>query len=390
MKGLATVPPALLLGTSYTVLGTARSLGHCGIPAYSLSTKLGYINQSRWCSPLPGSPDIHEFDDLTGILAGLKVDRGVLFPCSDHWASQIAHLDPSWSARFPAIVPTADTIDILLDKGKLSAALQKFDFPAPLTRPLESDEDLDRWPSDRWASAMIKPCNSQKFMSIFFRKALRVSSKEQALARLAKVRSANVALLLQEYIPGPAMRHYFVDGYVDAKGSVRAMFARQRLRMFPLDFGDSSCMISVGLETFGDLPDRLARLLGQLNYRGIFSAEFKFDDRDKQYKLLEINVRPWLYIGFTSDCGVNVAELAYRDALGKELPKVGPYRVGVGFVTINKDRRAIWAGIKKGRLPLFHWLWSWFWYRKAIFVWDDPLPVIMHYMTRLGLSRATK
>jgi hypothetical protein len=35
------------------------------------------------------------------------------------------------------------------------------------------------------------------------------------------------------------------------------------------------------------------RLLKEANYNGICEVEFKLDDRDNQYKLLEVNARTW-------------------------------------------------------------------------------------------------
>jgi len=60
-------------------------------------------------------------------------------------------------------------------------------------------------------------------------------------------------------------------------------------------------------------------------YRGVFSAEFKFDHRDDHFKILEVNCRPWWYVEFAGVCGVDVVEMAYRDALGLPIHTVGPY-----------------------------------------------------------------
>ncbi len=110
------------------------------------------------------------------------------------------------------------------------------------------------------------------------------------------------AVVLQEYIPGPATRHYYVEGFVDSEGAVRIWFARQRLRMYPPDFGNSTYFASVHW-TRSRAPSPPWTLLAHLQYRGIFSAEFKRDDRDGEFKLLEVNARPWWYVDFAVRCG---------------------------------------------------------------------------------------
>ncbi len=385
MSDLAVSAPAVLFGSAYTVLGTGRSLGRHGIPVYCASEGLGYITTSRWCREIDGAPGVAEFSKLDVALRALPFNKAVLFPCSDHWVTEIAHLDSKLKAQFPCVISSAETIDVLLNKGKLALALQKYQFPAPLTMLVSSDADLDRWPKDRWPISFLKPCDSQKFMSVFFKKALRVSSQEEAHHWMLKIMAVGIEVVLQEYVPGPASRHFFLDGYVDSHGELKTLFARQRLRMFPLDFGDSCCLRSVTLESLGTLPERFAQLLKQLNYRGIFSAEFKHDPRDGEYRLLEINARPWWFISYAADCGVNVATMAYRDALGEEVPKVTEYRVGAGLVSLTNDKKACWALFKKGKLPIFHWIWSWLTYRKAVFNWDDPAPTLALTLQRAGL-----
>ena len=202
---------------------------------------------------------------------------------------------------------------------------------------------------------------------------------------MSKILAVGIEVVLQEYVPGPATRHHFIDGYVDSKGTLRTQFARRRLRMYPLDFGDSSALLSIPLAALGTLPERFPELLKAIYYRGIFSAEFKYDERDKEYKLLEINARPWWYIAYAADCGVDVATMAYRDALGEQVADVRDYRVGVGLVSLTNDKKACWALFKKGKLPISSWLWSWLTYRKAVFNWDDPSPTWALTVQRLKM-----
>src|SRR5581483_5252361 len=146
--------------------------------------------------------------------------------------------------RFPASVPSPETLAQFVDKGHFAALLRKNGVPHPYSKELEGANDLDDVPDEIFSSAMLKPRDSQSFMRRFAVKALHVSSRSDAVEKLARVQEAGFEVLLQEYVPGPATQHYFVDGFIDRYGVPRGVFVRQRLRMFPLDFGNSTAMVS--------------------------------------------------------------------------------------------------------------------------------------------------
>jgi predicted ATP-grasp superfamily ATP-dependent carboligase len=181
-------------------------------------------------------------------------------------------------------------------------------------------------------------------------------------------------MLFQEYIPGDADRHYFLDGLADRTGRVTALFARRRLRMYPPRFGNSTLMISVPLDQTGDAPNHLARLLEQASFRGIFSAEFKRDARDGRFKLLEVNVRPWWYVEFAARCGVDVVGMAYREALGLPVEPAPSYRVGRRCVYPYHDYWAYRELRREGRISPAAWAGSLFGAAQPLFRWSDPYP----------------
>lgn len=153
--------------------------------------------------------------------------------------------------------------------------------------------------------------------------------------------------------------------------------------MFPPDFGNSTCMISVPLRDVTGAVDTLETLFEATGYSGIFSAEFKLDERDGQFKILEMNCRPWWYIQFAAECGVDVAEMAYRDALEMPLPKVGVYKTGARFVFPYYDRYALRDMHRRGKPVLKEFASSWIGAATPVFSWDDPLPAVSNFVDRV-------
>jgi predicted ATP-grasp superfamily ATP-dependent carboligase len=288
----------------------------------------------------------------------------------------LARLTSKLQQRFPASLPAPTTLTSLIDKESLGRTLAANNIARPRTIPLHTESDLRQALREIPAGSFLKPRNSELFFQRYLVKAFRLHSLAEALKYYDDVRRHNLEVVLQEYIPGPPSNHYFIDGFVDRTGRVCATFVRQRLRMYPPDFGNSSYMISVPAERAAMAITDLTQLFAAVKYRGIYSAEFKFDGRDGRFKLLEVNVRPWWYIWFAATSGVPVAEMAYRDAQGIEVKPVQSYAVGRQLVYPLYDLHACLELYRQGGLGLLSWAGSWLGADRAITYWRDPLPAL--------------
>jgi predicted ATP-grasp superfamily ATP-dependent carboligase len=382
-------PPALVLGGGLTVLGVIRRLAAAGIPALVVGDEPGFERRSRWYRAAPASRGPRPAEDLAAYLRGLEIASAVLLPCSDAWVLRVASLPADLRSRFPASLATSEVLERLLDKWGLAGLLVQARVPHPQTLALDSVDDLARVPDELLRASFLKPRDSLRFFARYGVKAFWVRTREEAAARFAETGAAGLAVQLQEYVPGPADNHYFVDGFVDRAGAVPARFARRRLRMYPPDFGNSTLMVSVPLTEAAGAVDGVTRLLAHVGYRGIFSAEFKRDVRDGEFKLLEVNVRPWWYVEFAGRCGVDVCLLAYHDALGEPIAPVRGYAVGRSCVYPYYDYYACRALRREGRLSLLAWGASWLKAMQPVFRWSDPRPALGE-VARLFWSRASR
>jgi predicted ATP-grasp superfamily ATP-dependent carboligase len=367
------VPP-VVLGDGITALGVVRSLGRAGLEPMLASRSGDFAGRSRWVRGR--TLDLAESDDPAALLAGLRgagVERGVLIPCSDLWSQAVSQVQDAERERFPTSMPPVEAVELLVDKGLFAQTLDRFDVPHPTTIDASDVSDLDGVDLDGF---FLKPRDSQRFSQLFRKKAIRFADRAEAVEGLQAMVDAGLTAVLQEYVPGPPTAHYFVDGFVDRTGVVRALFARRRIRMFPTDFGNSSMMVSVPLEEAAEAARSLERLFAGIGYRGTFSAEFKRDPRDGRFKLLEVNSRPWWYIGFAAHCGVDVSVMIYRDALGLPVESVTDYAVGERCVLLPQDFRAYRAIRKTDGLSFVSWVRSWLGATPSIFQRRDPLPAL--------------
>lgn len=382
--------PVIVLGSGVTALGVCRALGRAGIPNYLVNPDRDFSIRSRWVRMI--DRPVQESSEPTALerfLRELDFERAVLMPCSDRWSNAVAGLGAALHDRFPASMSSGSAVGILTDKGRLRAALERLGIPMPRTVPIRSLDDFAAVPDDELPGYFLKPRDSQGFSQTFRRKAFPVAGRADATARWAEMRAAGFEAVLQEYVVGPPAAHYFIDGFVDRLGEVKAIFARQRLFMFPVDFGNSTLMVSVAPDEVAAAVTSLRTLLSDLAYRGIFSAEFKRDERDGLFKLLEVNVRPWWFVEFAALSGVDVCTMAYRDALGIPVPAVDSYDIGARHMIFLQHLRAFVATREERGTTLREWLGGSRGARDAVFRWGDPMPGLAMTMdyARKALAR---
>ncbi len=376
--------PALLLGCGLTVLGVMRCLGRARIPVYCLSGGLGFEASSRWCRKLGGGIGTYApVSELERALDSLPFDKAVLIACSDQWTLEAARISAPLKERFRVCSPAPDVVRRFVNKGEFAELVQSAQVPHPFTVIAKTDVEVRDLASKSGGRLFLKPMDSQRFLQRFGKKAFRLDDVARAVEVFSRAREAGLEVLVQEYIPGASDRHYFVDGFVRQNHRIHAAFGRRRLRMFPLEFGNSSYMISVPIDEVAEAVDTLEKLFNAAGYRGVFSAEFKLDERDGHLKILEVNCRPWWYVQFAAECGVNVIDMAYRDALGLPLPAAGQYETGARLVYPYYDSQALKEVRRAGRPVLREYLTCWPGARTPVFAWDDPMPAASELVNRL-------
>ena len=379
--------PAIVVARGPTALGTLRSLRMAGIPAYVACPPGDLATRSRWYRPVPGDsgwdgsvgPHVHS------ILRSLPLPRAVLIPGRDDAALWIANLPQGDLAdRFRVSSSARASLEILQDKARFGAFLASTSMPHPRTFAVDSAADIGAIPCDELDRVFIKPVDSQRFSQAYGAKGLWAADRDQFEAIWRPLDRRGFKVIAQEYVPGSAADHYFLDGFRDRGGALAGLFARRRRRIYPADFGNSSYCESVPLAELGDTAARLEALLAQLSYRGIFSAEFKRDARCGTLRILEVNTRAWWYVEFAARCGVNVCQMAHDDALDRPVRVPSRwYALGAGCVNLDGDLKAVLGRGAVRTEPLARTLVNWARAHCHVFRWDDPWPALAGLWERM-------
>jgi predicted ATP-grasp superfamily ATP-dependent carboligase len=136
---------------------------------------------------------------------------------------------------------------------------------------------------------------------------------------------------------------------------------------------------SIDSAEVAETGENLTAFLQSLEYRGIFSAEFVRDERDGLLKLIEVNTRAWAYIQFAWECGVNIADMYYRDALNLDIEPVSAVRTGIGLVVMPNDFAAVRAERKSGTTTYRRAISEWLAARSALYSRGDSAPLITRW-----------
>ena len=370
------MPGALIIGGAQVSLGIARSLGRRGIPVWLVADH-PIAKFSRY---VQRSFPWHGLDDCDGVaaLVGLAERYGlagwVLLATGDEDMRVIAQNQDLLAPHFR--VATADwaTMRWLFDKRLTYQRAASLDIDCPAThlpRDVAECERLDlRFP------VVLKPACRHALNEFTRSKAWRADDRA-ALLRLYRRAAAQVgddAVIVQELIPGAGDTQFSHAGLWNNGEAIASLVAR-RTRQLPVDFGRSSTFV----ETVEDAAvEALARhFLQSLNYTGVAEVEFKYDRRDRRYKLLDVNGRFWTWVGLGGRAGVDLPYLAWQQAVSQSVsPRHG--KSGVAWMHTSRDLLAAWREVRQGTLTIANYLAG---FRKPLafanFALDDPMPALV-------------
>ena len=381
-------------------LDIARSLGRRGIRVRGLDEDRSAPSRASRYLTVSGAPDAgRDPDGFVGRLErlGRSLDRrAVLFALSDDAVLAVSRHRDRLSPWYAFVMPDHGVVERLLSKDGLAELARSVGIDSPATIVPRDLADVRAAAGELRFPVLLKPTQSSHWQSKRIAERLGTGPLEarakvvvcddagSLIRRYEAIAEIDDRLVVQEVIPGPDDRLVYFASYTDATGAIRAHFAGRKLRVLPTGFGSASFVRSIDDPR---LTEAAARLIGASGHTGLGGIEFKEDSRDGRYRLVEFNVRFGMWDGLGTRCGVDLAYVAYRDALGLGLPPPEPYRTGIAWIDLQRDARAFVSYRRTGALTLRGWLASMSGERMvATFTRDDPLPGVVS-LAQLAVSR---
>src|SRR5579883_109684 len=366
-------PAALIIGGAHGALAIARSLGRRGIDVTLLTDHrlAGFSRYVRRQFVWDGPAHDGALDDLLVLADRKNLAGAVVFAGGDAEVRFIAQNHARLTQVFRLTTPTWDVVQPMFDKRLMYAHAASIGVAAPLGYAPRDRRDLDdmrcRFP------LVLKPTERTAENAFTLAKAWRADDRATLVARYDEA-AALVgvdAVVLQELIPGGGETQ-FSYAAVCCRGTPVAEFTARRQRQYPVEFGYTSTFV----ETV-DCPQVTQagrRFLASLDYTGIAEVEFKYDARDGQYKILDVNARIWSWAALGPAAGVDFPHVLWRLARGEPIEPRGRAR-DAAWMHVARDLVAAAHTMLRGRLTPAAYLRA---LQKAIvfaaFAADDPLP----------------
>ena len=373
----------VLLGSDFKALGVARSLGQRGIPCIVIDD----TPRSAWFSRYVvkrfhwrGHMDDDDFVPfLLSIGKQYHLEQWVLFPTQDEVVQLVSCNAPLLSQVYRLVTQDWSVIQWANDKRFTYNMAQETGVPCPGTYYPANEAELATL--DIMFPVIIKPAISIKFQYATHLKALPANSREELLTQYRSVVKTIPAdeVMVQEVIPGDGRTQFSLAAFCE-EGRILTGMTAQRTRQYPIDYGLGSSFVEA--VPVPDLFEFAEKLLLHMRVSGMVEVEFKYDQRDQQYKLLDINVRPWGWHTLCIACGLDFPYMQYCAVTGQEaMPLPASPRYGQHWVRMLTDLPAAWQEIRAGITTPYAYLKSLS--GKTIFSvfdWRDPVPALGDFL----------
>jgi predicted ATP-grasp superfamily ATP-dependent carboligase len=276
----------------------------------------------------------------------------------------------------------------LLNKQGMHALCKQYSIPTPESLFPRSREELVASIATLSFPAVVKLIDNSLSPPGAWAKKSIVHDAETLLQFYDQVAIAGIPnVMVQEFIPGGDEQMWLLNGYFDEQSRCLFGLTAQKLRLFPPYTGLTSLAVCTPNPT---LEGRTIELMKAVGYRGLLDIEYKYDLRDGQYKLLDVNPR----IGapfrlFVDTIEMDVARALYCHLTGQPV-SVGTMREGRKWVLEPFDLVSSFIYWRDGNLTLRQWVASLHGIREeSWFARDDmrPFLAIWWHVLREGLGR---
>ena len=339
--------------------------------------KVIVLSNNAW-DPMRFSRYTHQFysypeDDRQTKLAAIqdtlertKID--VILPVDTQTIRLLSeHRDalPPTTAHSP--MPQVEAINIAENKWHLAQWLHEQHIPCPETLLCRPDADFEAELAKLSFPVLLKPTQQIGDDIGVGGRGIQIFDHPKALLDFYR-NNTHIEYIVQSFIKGYDMGCNVLcnAGKIEAY-SIQKGFMPSQVRFEPaagIDFLENQGAYEV-----------VSDLVGKLKWTGVANFDLRYDERDKQIKIIEINPRFWGSLLGSFCAGVNFPYLSCLAGLGLEIPKTDaqPLR----YVTGGAAFKMMWQGVLQRNPDHFHFDNS-----ALDFILRDPLPKVFSYTTK--------
>lgn len=206
-------------------------------------------------------------------------------------------------------LPKTHLIDIAEDKWLLAKWLNKNQIPHPPTLLYETNDSFDEALSALTFPVLIKPRKGSGGKGINF------FDNPSALYIFCKEHISSGEFIVQSFING-----YDIDCSVLCREGEILAYTIQKGIMYDTQH----ISWPAGLDFLYDEStyNVVREMVGKFSWSGIVHIDLRYDEQEKQIKVIEMNPRFWASVSASIFAGVNFPYLACLNGLKRDLPQV--------------------------------------------------------------------
>ena len=343
--------PALLLmigdhAWDYGAVATVRTLGRVGIPVHVALADTGHpvtsstyvTGVSRWRTTGAESED----DLVAGIrdVCTAVGRRAVAVAGDDESAVLLARrrTDLADLLLLPDVAP--DLPDRLAGKGSLATLCAETGTPTPRTVAPRTRDEVASFIDTATFPLVVK--NPEPFSRLVARSVPATTKVDdrRALEALLSDWEPGTPLVIQEFLPQATSQDWYVAATLTDDHTPVAAFSGRKLRAFPDATGVGTLSESRYDPGLVDSAMRFCRTIG---YAGVCDMDWRLDERDGVFKLLDFNPRRGAqFRTFRSTDDIDVVRALHLMMTGRSVPQ-SPEVDGIRHVVGLLDQKAYLA-----------------------------------------------
>lgn len=242
----------------------------------------------------------------------------------------------------------------LISKVSFYEICEKYDLPYPNTFIITKDileagklkQDL---PFD--FPVALKPANSVEWLSVDFegrKKAFILDTRDEFDIIVERIYQAGYTseMIAQDFIPGDDSNMRVLNAYVDQNHQVRMMCLGHPLLEDPSPEAIGN-YVAIMPEYNEKIYQTIKAFLEKIDYTGFANFDMKYDPRDGEYKLFEINLRQGRSSFFVTLNGFNLAQYVTEDRVFEK-----PFHETI-YGKAESATSMLWMGVPKGVFEKF-------------------------------------
>ena len=312
--------PAVILSAHLMGYGIIRALGRMNVPltaVYYQKKDMGYVSKYVDRRVLCPHPEYDEegFCQCLQEL-GKETGKSVLFPADD---ATLAAVSKKFNILKKFFIPgfcNRDVAHKFLVKKYTYKIAEETGVEYPRTY---YSADTDHFQNlDLKFPVLVKPCQSHEYVSAFNKKMTVVNNYTHLKEACRISEGQNIEVMIQEIVTGGESNGINYNSLM-INGEIVSGFTAEKIRYTPSCYGVPCSTVSI--DPIPGIKEASEKVLRAMGFEGYSCIEYKKDDRDGRYKLLEINGRFNRSIMHTVGAGINFPWLYYSYLTTGKLPE---------------------------------------------------------------------